>query len=67
MNNLSFDQKVELLHSIALLSMIESPVVNAIITEIDKLNFERTENELSYKQFDLLYQTFESLKLQGSS
>jgi len=47
--------------------MIESPVVNAIITEIDKLNFERTENELSYKQFDLLYQTFESLKLQGSS
>jgi len=33
----------------ALLGMIESPLVKAIITEIDKLNFERTENELSFK------------------
>jgi hypothetical protein len=29
--------------------MIKSPVVKAIITEIDKLNFERTDNELGFK------------------
>ena len=67
LQNLSFDQKVELLHAIALLSMIKSPVVKAIITEIDKLNFERTDNELGFKQFELLHQTYESLKLQGSA
>jgi hypothetical protein len=33
----------------ALLSMVKSPIVKDIISQIDKLQFERTDNELSYK------------------
>lgn len=49
-----------------MLKMTSSSILDSAIRDIDRLPFERTDNELTFKQFERIHETYQSLKLQGS-
>lgn len=66
-NLLSFDQRVDAMHSLAILGAPKGPAKSLladIIKSIDRLTFERIENELTSGQYDKLMEANLSLRKQ---
>ena len=52
MTEFSFDQKLDILWSACALGLEESPIVKDFYEDLNLMNFNRTDNDLTYQQFD---------------
>lgn len=65
---LSFDQQLDVINALALIGSPTKSAVNVMrkmLTGLDRLVFERLDNELTYTQFDKIREAHLSMKSQG--
>jgi hypothetical protein len=66
-DNLSFNEELNLLWSLCALGLYDNPVSRQLVKSLNKLPFERLDNELTFTQLELIIDISNSLKIESPS